>query len=128
MGSCSGMGFSATSSSETLLVCHSERSEESLRFTLPIRLQGSFDSASDLLCGSLSPLRMTTSKCKPSNVEPRCNPHVLDMPQQAQSHLQRQGNHSEPQKRHQRKLQQAHALKIFCHSSAEERIHKASTD
>src|SRR5215469_16229435 len=57
-----------------------------------------------------------------SYVEPRRNPYVLDMPQQTQSHLQRQGDHGQPQKRHQRKLQQAHALEILRHFATEERV------
>src|SRR5579864_1370039 len=50
------------------------------------------------------------------------------MPQQAQSHLQGQGDHGQQQKLHDRELQQAHALKIFSHPAPEDGIHQASAE
>src|ERR1700732_1986934 len=61
-----------------------------------------------------------------SYVEPRRNPHILDMPQQPQSHLQRQRHHGQQKELHNGELQQTHAFEVFAHVPAEQGVHQKS--
>src|SRR5271166_1276320 len=70
----------------------------------------------------------TNDQRRSSNIEPGCNPHVFDVPQEPQAHLQRESHHAKQKKLSQRKLQQAHALEIFRHVAPEERIYEKASE
>src|SRR4051812_32879054 len=112
------MGFSGTISSE-IFTSHSSQSEKIHAPHGGASTKGSFDCATDVLHASMAPLRKQVHSWPISNVEPRRNPNVLDMPQQAQAHFDGQSDHGQQQELHYRELQQAHALKIFRHLAAE---------
>src|SRR5260370_41189929 len=79
---------------------------------------------SDLLTtGSLSGMGFSGTSSL-LNVEPRRNPHVFNVEEQPQEHLDRQSDHGQEKRHQDRVLQQAHALVVFGVVAAEEGVHQ----